>query len=71
MVGESGVGKTNILTRFLKDKFFINQPNTIGVEFSTKIVELEGEKVKFMLWDTAGQEKYRAVVSAYYRYSAF
>ncbi len=55
MVGESGVGKTNILSRYINDKFFLAQNTTIGIEFSSKIIEIEGTQVKAQLWDTAGQ----------------
>lgn len=67
VIGESGVGKTNILSRYINDKFFVSQNTTIGIEFSTRIVELEGEKVRVQLWDTAGQERYRALATVFYK----
>lgn len=67
VVGESGVGKTNILSRYINDKFFVGQNTTIGIEFSTRIIDIQGEKVKVQLWDTAGQERYRALASVFYK----
>ena len=67
MIGDSGVGKSNLLTRFAKNKFDIASKPTIGVEFYNKTVEIEGATIKAQLWDTAGQERFRAITSAYYR----
>jgi small GTP-binding protein len=67
MIGDSGVGKTNLLARFTRDQFNSDSKSTIGVEFATKTLEIEGKTVKAQIWDTAGQERYRAITSAYYR----
>jgi len=67
VIGDSGVGKSNLLSRFVRDEFSLDAKTTIGVEFATKTVEAEGRRVKAQIWDTAGQERYRAVTSAYYR----
>lgn len=68
LIGDSGVGKTNLLSRFTRDEFNLESKSTIGVEFATKSVYLDGGKVvKAQIWDTAGQERYRAITSAYYR----
>lgn len=67
MVGDSGVGKTNILSRFTRNEFNVQSKATIGVEFATKPIHMEGNTIKLQIWDTAGQERYRAVTSAYYR----
>ena len=68
MIGDSGVGKSNLLMRYTKGDFNIESKTTIGVEFATKKVQtLDGKKVKAQIWDTAGQERYRAITSAYYR----
>lgn len=69
VVGDSGVGKTNILNRFSRDSFEHNSKNTIGVDFSALDLQLNGKHVKVQFWDTAGQEKYRAIASAYYKNS--
>ncbi|KAH0791227.1 ras-related protein RABA2a [Histomonas meleagridis] len=67
LIGDSGVGKTNLLSRFTRDQFNPESKSTIGVEFATKTMEVEGKTVKAQIWDTAGQERYRAITSAYYR----
>jgi small GTP-binding protein len=67
LIGDSGVGKTNLLARFTRDQFNPDSKSTIGVEFATKTLELDGKTIKAQIWDTAGQERYRAITSAYYR----
>ncbi|XP_039974733.1 ras-related protein Rab-25b [Xiphias gladius] len=67
LVGESGVGKSNLLSRFTKNEFNHDTRTTIGVEFSTRTVQLSGVTIKAQIWDTAGLERYRAITSAYYR----
>lgn len=68
LIGDSGVGKSNMLSRFTRDEFNLESKSTIGVEFATKSVYLdEGKVIKAQIWDTAGQERYRAITSAYYR----
>ncbi|XP_061677632.1 ras-related protein Rab-25-like [Syngnathoides biaculeatus] len=67
LIGESGVGKSNLLTRFTKNEFNHDSRTTIGVEFSTRTVQLDNSTIKMQVWDTAGLERYRAITSAYYR----
>ncbi|CAH8296741.1 unnamed protein product [Eruca vesicaria subsp. sativa] len=67
LIGDSGVGKSNILSRFTRNEFCLESKSTIGVEFATKTLQVEGKTVKAQIWDTAGQERYRAITSAYYR----
>ncbi|KAL6520487.1 Ras-related protein RABA5a [Orobanche hederae] len=67
MIGDSAVGKSNLLSRFARDEFYPNSKSTIGVEFQTQKMEISGKEVKAQIWDTAGQERFRAVTSAYYR----
>ncbi len=67
LIGDSGVGKTNLLSRFTKNSFDENTRNTIGVDFSSFDMDVNGKKVKTQFWDTAGQEKYRAIATAYYK----
>ncbi|CAL6307895.1 unnamed protein product, partial [Bathycoccus prasinos] len=67
LIGDSGVGKSNILSRFTRNEFSLESKSTIGVEFATRSLEVEGKTVKAQIWDTAGQERYRAITSAYYR----
>lgn len=67
LIGDSGVGKSNLLSRFTRDEFNLESKSTIGVEFATKSIHVEGKIIKAQIWDTAGQERYRAITSAYYR----
>lgn len=67
VIGDSAVGKSNLLSRFARDEFDLHSKATIGVEFQTQVVEIDGKEVKAQVWDTAGQERFRAVTSAYYR----
>lgn len=67
LIGDSAVGKSNLLSRFARNEFDNNSKATIGVEFQTQCVEIDGKEVKAQIWDTAGQERFRAVTSAYYR----
>ena len=70
MLGESGVGKTSIVQRFVtKDNFKEENPPTIGASFVSKLVNIQGtdNNMKFQIWDTAGQEKYRSLASMYYK----
>lgn len=66
IVGDSGVGKTNINMRFVSNAFIQDVLSTIGVEFFTKNVTLNGKKYKLQLWDTAGQERFRAISRSLY-----
>ncbi|RTG87430.1 Ras-related protein Rab-11A, partial [Schistosoma bovis] len=65
LIGDSGVGKTNLRSRFTNDEFNLESKSTIGVDFATKNVNVDGKVVKAQIWDTAGQERYRAITSAY------
>lgn len=66
-VGDSGVGKTSFLARFVRDMFDDEIPSTLGVEFMSKIIETEKHRIQLQLWDTAGQELFRSVTRGYYR----
>ncbi|KAH6836115.1 RAB GTPase-like protein A5B [Perilla frutescens var. hirtella] len=59
VIGDSVVGKSNLLSRFARDGFDHNCKATIGVEFQTQVVEVDGKEVKAQVWDTAGQEQHR------------
>jgi Ras-related protein Rab-11A len=67
LIGDSGVGKTNIMSKFLKNQFLEDSKATVGVEFGSKLFIQQGHKIKAQIWDTAGQEKYKAITSAYYK----
>ncbi|KAK9462963.1 ras family-domain-containing protein [Lipomyces oligophaga] len=67
LIGDSGVGKSNLLSRFTRDEFNPDSKSTIGVEFATRSIAVDGKTIKAQIWDTAGQERYRAITNAYYR----
>ena len=67
LVGDSFVGKTNIMSKYLKNEFREDSKATVGVEFGSKQFTIEGHSVKAQIWDTAGQERYKAITSAYYK----
>ncbi|KAL8229607.1 hypothetical protein R6Q57_014507 [Mikania cordata] len=67
LIGDSGVGKSNLLSRFTRNEFNLETKSTIGVEFATRSLNVDGKVIKAQIWDTAGQERYRAITSAYYR----
>jgi len=68
LVGDSGVGKSNLLSRFTRNTFTVDEKSTIGVEFATRVIPMnDNKKIKAQIWDTAGQERYRAITNAYYR----
>ena len=66
-LGDSGVGKTNLMKRFSEDQFFFNSKPTIGVDFRTKIVKIKNHVIKLQIWDTAGQERYKSFTKAYFK----
>ena len=70
VVGDSGVGKTCLLLRFVRDQWEGETQPTLGVEFLTKVVETEEHHIQLQLWDTAGQELFRSVTRGYYRGAA-
>jgi small GTP-binding protein len=67
LVGDSGVGKTNILSKYLKNDFDPDSKATVGVEFGTKNIEIDNKRIKVQIWDTAGQERYKSITSTYYK----
>ena len=67
LIGDSAVGKTNIMNKYLKGTFNENTKATVGVEFGSKLFNIENHKIKAQIWDTAGQEKYKAITGAYYK----
>lgn len=67
ILGDSGVGKTSLMYRYVNDKFPYQSQATIGADWFNKEVEVDGKKVTLQIWDTAGQERYRSLSSAFYR----
>ena len=70
LLGESGVGKTCIISRYINDTFDENGMSTTGARYAWKNMtfdEYGGRSIKFDIWDTAGQEKYRALTKIFYK----
>ncbi|TGZ70639.1 hypothetical protein CRM22_003093 [Opisthorchis felineus] len=78
LIGDSGVGKTCLLFRYVEDTFSSSFISTIGIDFKIKTIELEGKKIKLQvelrfisypcqIWDTAGQERFQTITASYYR----
>jgi small GTP-binding protein len=67
IIGASGVGKTAVLKRLVDDTFSTDSQSTIGVEFDSTIIDIDGTQVKLQIWDTAGQERFRSIAKAYFR----
>ena len=70
LVGDTGVGKTSLIGRFVSGHFNADHQFTVGVEFASKSVVINGKCIKLQIWDTAGQEEFKAVTRSYYRSSA-
>ena len=67
IIGNSGVGKTSMLKRYVDNSYDPNFISTIGVDFTFVTLEKDNKIVKLQLWDTAGQERFRGIVNTYYR----
>ena len=69
LVGESGVGKTSIISQFTTHKFDPHRETSLSAQFISKTVEFQdlGKSIKFDIWDTVGQEKYRSLAEIFYR----
>ena len=67
IIGDTGVGKSNILSRYLKDEFRDDSKSTVGVELGTKFLKIKDIGAKLQIWDTAGQERYKSITSSYYK----
>ena len=67
VVGDSGVGKTNLIRRFIQNDFQSNSKATVGVEFFSKSFKINDNVFKIEIWDTAGQERYKSITAAYYK----
>ena len=70
LIGDSGVGKSNLLSRYTLGEFNMESKTTIGVDFATRLINVKDKRLKTQIWDTAGQERYRAMTNAYYRGAA-
>lgn len=67
LTGDSDVGKSHILTKYVDDVFLNNYSNTIGVDFRLKKITIDKKKIKLQIWDTAGHERFRTISRSYYR----
>lgn len=68
IIGDVAVGKSSIIQRFINDNFTEDTKSTLGVDFKIKTIKLEdGKVVKIQIWDTGGQERYKAITSNYFR----
>lgn len=69
LIGDAGVGKTSIITRFIDQNFCPAHMPTfgIGIDFRNKTVEIDGKTIKLQIWDTPGPERFRTISSSYYR----
>lgn len=67
LIGDTGVGKTCLLLRYVDDRFSSTFITTIGIDFKFKNLMVEGKRVKLQLWDTAGQERFRTITTSYFR----
>ncbi|XP_028931122.1 ras-related protein Rab-19 [Ornithorhynchus anatinus] len=67
LIGDSNVGKTCVVHRFISGLYTEKQQNTIGVDFTVRSLDIQGKKVKIQVWDTAGQERFRTITQSYYR----
>ena len=67
IIGDSCVGKTNLLYRFMEDKFIEDNMPTIGVDMCSKVVNIREYALKLQIWDTAGTERFRSITFLYYR----
>ncbi len=69
IIGDSGVGKSNILLRYIYNSFSEEFKTTVGVEFGAKNIEIDKKVYRIQIWDTAGQENFRSIARAYYKNS--
>ena len=67
VIGDSGTGKSSIMMRFTDDIFDYSYISTIGVDFKIKTMDFQDKTIKFQIWDTAGQDRFRTLTSSYYR----
>lgn len=71
VIGDSAVGKTQLLARFTKDEFCFDSKSTIGVEFQTRTLTIKNKVIKAQIWDTAGQERLSCFSSTSFYLSEF
>eukprot|EP00826_Nyctotherus_ovalis_P037753 TRINITY_DN3471_c0_g1_i1.p1 TRINITY_DN3471_c0_g1~~TRINITY_DN3471_c0_g1_i1.p1 ORF type:complete len:144 (-),score=32.13 TRINITY_DN3471_c0_g1_i1:333-764(-) len=67
MLGEHKVGKTQLINRYTKNEFNLHHSTTLGVEFTTQTVVIDGKRIGAQIWDTAGQERFKSLAEVYYK----
>mmetsp|Transcript_68136 Transcript_68136/g.156347 ORF Transcript_68136/g.156347 Transcript_68136/m.156347 type:complete len:200 (+) Transcript_68136:44-643(+) len=67
LIGDAGVGKTSLLTRFSNDAFDSEYIGTIGIDFKNKTLDVDGRRVRIQVWDTSGMERFSSITRCYYR----
>lgn len=67
IIGDAGVGKSALLNQMVESKFDLSYVSTIGVDFKSTFLDVNGKCVKLNIWDAAGQERFRTLTSSYYR----
>ena len=67
IVGDSGTGKSNLLTNFIFEEFSFDSKATVGCQLFTKTFHIENKVVIMQLWDTAGQERYKSITKSYFK----
>src|SRR5687767_1706135 len=67
IIGDSGVGKSTIMSMYCDDTFMENYVSTIGVDFKVKIIDVNDKIAKVQIWDTAGQERFKSITRSYYK----
>ncbi|KAM3142557.1 hypothetical protein pb186bvf_005459 [Paramecium bursaria] len=67
VIGDSGVGKTNIILRYCENNFHPSHLSTIGIDFKLKTIDVDGTRIKMNIWDTAGQERFKTITQTYYK----
>ena len=67
LLGDSSVGKTSILLKYISNKFDDSSISTVGVDYMDKIIDYNKFKIKLQIWDTSGEEKFRTITKNFYR----
>lgn len=67
MIGDSRVGKSSLLLRYVDQRYSGSFISTIGIDFKTKKLEIDGEEITMQIWDTSGQERFRSITTSYFK----
>jgi Ras-related protein Rab-1A len=69
LIGDSNVGKTSLLKKYIDNEYSKNYITTVGMDFQMKCLNINNKKIKLQIWDTAGEERYRIVAKNYFNSS--